>query len=451
MKQLEDIGKRNLFKNGPIWMPDPFELTHNIAHNLTEEGLKNLAKELRSARDIFMSSIEHGDIESNFTPSSQYSTSLTHHGNMLPSSKNGEDEFEGVNLLNLFRPMETRVNSKRQKRPKLKFPFYVNGCQGETSEAVCSRCATVVYEILAYDLKMQCSYRIEQKRSDRSANNILSDQKSASIVSKNDERLSCKDACINVDADSLLEDPSERSENEDNICLANTSGDSSVIREYEVDKDMSVRKSLKDTATMKRSRSPDIDIAEPPLKAQHLSESSNKRKANLFGSQYGADLECIIFTVTAWANTWTNRRQQRRMLDSLKCAAVSKAKNVCEGGAEVANQLTEYTSSHPSNVSVASSIKEKSVNESSEDVIEESWRNYLLGTDLQSGARDSLSSDAVLNKSIFVAEIKVTINEHLTSSARCKVVVKLIESEKLSAFHSFFAFFKKTVLQEMKQ
>ena len=486
-KHLENSGMKNLFRDGPIWMPDPFELTHNIAHNISDEGLKNLTLELRNALDVFMSSNEDCDTKSDCMSSRQsrkeHTQQETYRSSISSSTKRvtvelisggnstGKDKYEAINLLNLLKAKEVKRNTRKQKQPKVKFVFYVYGLPWETSKAVCKRCATVVYEILKYDLKMQCSYEhgenhnlnpvIFSGQSSLHANTeakstvLLKERnqpKEASVVPRDCDSPTFNDASSSVEIKNggFLKVSNERNKIGDKTNTG-VSKDSAVISEYGITKGIPVEPMIKNVAPLKRSGSEEIGTAAPPLKSQCVMEERNEQKDDFAGSQTEENFGSFVLTVTAWANTWTNRRQQRRMLDSQKWTVMMKTNDLYE---EVhgPSYLSEATPSHPSNVSVAHSISAESVAGSTMGNVEESSQNTsFLGTDLQSGARNLLVSDIFLKKPVFIAKIKVTVNEQCLSETRCRVVVKLVEADKLSAFHSFFAFFKKTVLNEMKR
>ena len=474
-KHLEKIGKKESFKDGAIWMPDPFELTHNIAHNMTKEGLENLINELESALDVFVSNdidckhnircrdtsghsnskqnLQNGDDESSVS-----NTNGKLEGGLIFDSKTiGKNKFEQVGLMNLLKPKEIGVHGKKRNHLKVKFVFDVYGYSYESPSVVCRRCASVALKILKHDLNIQCSYRVKAKQDvDPSSTSVSLGSIADCISHSGVSAMLCQKEvsvpkCPEMDSCNMedsLKESDKRIENEEGL-KTHERRESSANSDLDLEKNSSELSNLKVITPMKRSGS--RDISERPRKVQHLMKESDGGMGDFNELEIGATFESVELTITAWENTWTYRRQQRRMIDSRKGSTTVKTNVVIVENEEVASQLSEASPSYKQNVPNSSFMYREPYEKNVEKSLESSLNGFVFDTDLQPTVKETLACDTVPGKPVFLAEIRFTVNERSISDPRCRIVVRLIESEKLSEFHTFFAFFKKAILQEMKR
>ena len=473
-KHLEKIGKKDLFKVGAIWMPDPFELTHNIAHNMTKEGLENLINELESALNVFASNDidckndvcfissrpnnSKQELQVRADESSVSGTNRKVEGGLILDSKTiGENKFEQTALLTLLKPKETALHGKKRNHPKVKFVFDVYGFSYESPTVVCRRCARVALKILKHDLNIRCSYEVEAKQNVNPSSTSVSQGSIADCISHSGVSAMLCQKGVSVpkypevesgNMEASLKESDKRLVNEENI--KNHKGqESSGNSELDLEKNKSKLSELKATTPMKRLGS--RDISESPRKVQRLMKESDGGMGDFTELDFDAKFESVALTIAAWENTWTNRRQHRRMINSGKESATVKTKDVGVEKVEVPSQSSETSPSYEQNVLDNSFMSLDPVAEKYlEKHLESSLSSSVFDSDLQPKAKRTLACDSVPGKPVFLAEIRFTVTERSSSNPKCRIIVKLIETKKLNEFHTFFAFFKKTILQEMK-
>ena len=436
LKQLENIQMQDSFKDGPIWMPDPFELTHNVAHNMTDAGLEALKMELRTALAAILSDIRENDVDGNRETNTEdtFINPLHCKEDSVLIGNNKTTKYDKINLLNLLQPKAAGVSTKKRRRSTVKFIFDAYGSRLESSEAVCRRCATIVLKLLKYDLKMQCSHEYKYR---------LGIKTSTAVSSK---QASCAGTHLNVrEADRLSFEEADRRIGTKDVSITLGPMNHSISPETGINMDAALTIEIdkgSDTVTMKRLRSSNDEIKEPPPKMNRLSKEHDVTKDGDLQLENGADLDSVVITVTAWLNTWTKRRQQRRMLDTLKeTSTMEEEDHKTENAPSITSDSVTSQQSGRSNSIYAGLLTVKSVDDIKQF-------NTKVSTGSQAHLQ-SFSRGHKLNKHVFVAEVKVGVFEDITTDPRCRIVVRLVEAADLNAFHSFFAFFKKAVLQEM--
>ena len=437
LAKLDAVGLRTNFKVGPVCIVDPFEATHNVAQNLTEAGRANLKAELENALQILYQEIENVE---NLRAGEESLSSDARLGQNIENSK--RLNFDRIDLKKLLQPVAPNVSIEKHKRLNVQYIFDVYDADGKSSAEACQRCANIAIRILTFELKMQCSVKYNHEKQMHSCDQPTFEKECSPGHTGN----------INAD-DSVFEESNEKGE--------------SLLREGEYEFALKRKFEAPVSVTKNTGKRTFAAINEKPIYVSdgNESEPSNKRhcsdKIALQHVGANADSECCLDSVevqaTAWANTWVKRRRQNRLLKRLGNGSVEEQ---MEGDNEHSNNSTlsslETSITDSCNDSQLPRI-EKSTFQCSSSQSPEEFLSFPGGSEdmfqLSSKQAEEVSKEVVDNASgpIFVSDMKFTTNDQLPSEPKCRVKVKLSQAGRLSDFHSFFAFFKKAILGEMKR
>ena len=449
----------SLFKEGPIWMPDPFELAHNVAHNMTKDGLRNLKEEFENALRSCLCDpeedavkVDHAvaeesgtdAVQSEHQPAHVISTDDARAEKLGVVPHHSRARFDRINLLTLLKTKNVVTGTEKQKKSKLKFVFDIYGCSTERGEDLCRRCVTVIHKILKDDLQMQCSFEYDWRNGEKMTSIAPSGHVDPSRL------ICCK-------KDSLSKEVVRKTGNgAQNAFLATgpKCGAASVVTgDVNPAKKAEKVTAEEDETSMKRLFQDGDDVAEPPRKMHRFADDREIfRQYKELETAKGEAFDCIKITATAWTNTWTNRRQQKRMLDVPKNAKGAEDQDVKRDTTLPSSlETVPHIVTDPAYVDLSSENRVEMFQEGSSIL-------SLQTTDLQQGS----SSEAMINmpssrgntsssKPVCVTEVKVEAGQYVDTTPKCRIAVKLVAAEKLNSYHSLFAFFKKTVLHEMRR
>ncbi|XP_065052876.1 speckle targeted PIP5K1A-regulated poly(A) polymerase-like isoform X1 [Rhopilema esculentum] len=432
LAKLDAVGLRTKFRVGPVCIVDPFEATHNVAQNLTEAGQVNLKTEIENALQILYQEIENVE---NIRAGEEILSSDTRFGRNIKNSE--KLNFDQIDLKNLLQPVAPKVAIEKHKRLNVKYVFDVYDADRKSSAEACQRCANIAIRILTLDLKMQCSVKYNHQKQMHSC-----DQPTF------EKECSPGHTC-NINANNtVLEESNEKG--------------GSLVKEGEYK--FALKRKFEAPVGVTKNTGKQTFAA---IHDSNESEPSNKRhcsvKTALKHVDANADSECCFASIevqaTAWANTWVKRRRQNRLLKRLGNGSVEEQMN---GENEHSNNSTlsslETSITDSCNDSKSPRLENSTFQCSSAQSSKE-FLSFPGGSkdmlELSAKQAEEVSKEVVDNTSgpIFVSNMTFTINDQLPSEPKCRVKVKLNQAGagRLSDFHSFFAFFKKAILGEMKQ
>lgn len=452
--QLETLEMKKSFKDGPVWIPDPFELTHNVGHNMTEQGLESLKTQFKSALILMRSCTQTvtsetmalaGNSETHEQDDYEASKVSVVHARenetaLVPDVNDCTTKVDNVNLLLLLKPNKAKPSIDGRKRSKVKFSFNVYDPSLKSGEDICQRCAAVTLQVLRCDLKMRCIVTCKEKDMDRKCSSVSLNLENR--VSGNDLTATSSSGCKDLEKG---HDLGTEIGFKHNVIAKDSSTSTTDKYRARVPIEPSMD-GLGDAAPRKRSFSGDDDATEHPAKSRRLSSDENDAdETHAEDCELPkANLESVTITATAWDNTWTNRRKQRRILDSLK-------KSDGTQGIDTKDDAFVSFKSTPGipvkRLRDRDDIdREGSLTITSGPILSNTVMQPLLPLE----KLDEMSNDARRNPTC-VAEIMIAKNKDFNKGPYCRVTVKMIEGETINSFHSFFAFFKKTVLQELEE
>lgn len=501
LETLEKDDLHTYFKAGAVCMPDPFELTHNIAQNITTNGLDNFKNELQNALIVMgVKNQEHNN-----------------KGDCEQCANGGQDVckdqvltvYDKIDLCKLLEPKKVVSSRDKRKRAKIKYVFDVYGDEETSAGDLFRHCASVAVKILRYDLKMQCiiNYCLEKESNSgnygNKSNDVCCPGAMSSLGKSNDN--------VDETLKNMLGKPHLNYKVQEIDEMSNFHGKMTSVSREIVPQHFTANRSdllneqkstnpilnspcllasafresdtsgshlchdLQEKASRKRPLSAisTDDISEPLTKISRKvtpldsnsgaagqvmknCQSSNECKPVLNDCEsleISKDFNLVQIQATAWANTWTKRRQQRRMLDALRERP--------ERLDDAANGATDTTK--PSNFiereadsSSACSLSAVMLSKLHTDIEMPTFTSSFESISVDDSNPDSQSFNFEVNSAnsgrpAVVAAIEITKFGDSGKEPRCRFVVKLKDADKVNAFHTFFAFFKKEVLSKMKR
>eukprot|EP00794_Sanderia_malayensis_P003353 gene3353-3842_t len=363
------LGVEDKFKYGPVCIIDPFELSHNVAQNITKDGLENFKAELKNAISILQRTF---------------------------SSNNGNDntvENPKCDLRDLFEVKRTKKDGRKKRKIRCLFDVYADMEESTTCKDISMNCKDVVLGVLQDDLKFQCKINDE----DDAMNTVIDIQATGSNMS-------------------LEKEESVEGTLQETVLAASQE----AVRKRKIQED---------------------EIGELNQPAKKLSKISKELDTSIVQNSTSTNQTSVQIYATAWANTWTHRRQQRRILEGLKdgqirsdtSLPVSVAASQCtsaDSGVFVPNESDAKQAMNTSSASMEG-IESKDTNET------------------------PASSSRVDNKDTIVAKgpvirCEIKIFRATADESRCRIAVEMKEARCLNDFHTFFAFFKKQIVHKLK-
>ena len=503
MKMLEKDDLHTYFKVGAVCMPDPFELTHNVAQNITINGLETFKKELQNALVVMGIKNHEGS-----------------HKEDCEQRASGDHDvckdqiltvYDQIDLCKLLEPNSAASSRNKQKRAKVKYVFDVYGSEETSAEDLFWHCTSVAVRLLMYDLKMQCSINYCLEKESDSGNctnksNSGNDVRCSGVVSS----VATSSGIVDEVPKKMLEKPHLNDKAPEVDIISNFHGhvtsvsrivvpqhfavnssdllneqkninpmpNSHLSTSYCNESDTSGSRSCFDSqekSSRKRllSAISTDNILEPLTKLPRLVipfESSTEVARQVMQQypisnefkpvlndcetlQISKDFNMVQIQATAWANTWTKRRQQRRMLEALKekpersddatdgIVDASKPSNFIEKGAassSVCSPSTIMLSKLHTDIkipTVTSSFDSMSVDDSNSGALSFSFE----------------ADNSNPSRPVVVAAIEITKFGGSGNEPRSRFVVRLRDADKVNTFHTFFAFFKKEIISVTKR
>ena len=503
MKMLEKDDLHTYFKVGAVYMPDPFELTHNVAQNITINGLENFKKELQNALVVMGIKNPESNDKEDFEQHAGGDQDICKHEVVTV--------YDQIDLCKLLEAKKAVSSKDKKKRAKVKYVFDVYGAEETSAEDLFRHCAIAAVKILRYDLKMQCSinYCLEKESDSGNCTNksnggndvsysgvVSSVPKSTGIVNETPKKILGKphlndkapevDQMCNfhengtsvsrevvtqhfaVNSSDLLNEqkninPIPNSHLSISDCNeSDTSGTHSCFDSQE----KSSRKRLLSAISTD-------DISEPLTKVPRLAipfESSNEEAKRVMQQcpisneckpvlndceslQISKDFNMVQIQATAWANTWTKRRQQRRMLEALK-EKPERSGDATDGAIDATkpSNFIEKEAATSSVCSPSTTMLSKPHTDIEIPTVTSSFDSMSVD-DSNSGAQSfSFEADnSNSSKPVVVAAIEITNFGDSGNEPRSRFVVRLKDADKVNTFHTFFAFFKKEIISATKR
>ncbi len=443
-QQLTASGIDYAFKEGPVCIVDPFELTHNIAQNINEEGLENFLSEIKDSLSILKRPVQYNDANGGNTNSEHNLIQKT-----CPIST--------PDFIKLFAPKENVKEGKKKRKTKLKYVFDVYHGDAFSFNDSFKKCCDVILQIMEEDLRMHCKICYDDGRYEIIRNERENVEQAVPNVVAVEANQGEKDA-----QQSLEDDPSASK------C------------------DSSLHHTSVSAATGRKRMLVDGGCSEQP--ARKTAKISPKLSVSPSSS--------VQIHATAWANTWTHRRHQRRLINVLKSDKAdvvgvvgdTPSPTTTSSGVLVSTSQTSSGTSSSVQKVVNGNIEILTANPRASEMscqtlpVAQSTNEELAMSDITSGTSIPVKSDIrkkndepaahqvgpmesdseqVVTSSnnetltsvdcgpIITADIKITKSS--TEKQCCRISVQMVEARNLNSFHTFFAFFKKQVILKFKQ
>ena len=457
--KLKKLKIEKNFKQSALWIQDPFELSHNIAQNVTDSGVKVLKEEFERAKKIAGNLSRHSmsmmkDDESSANLSNSCGSHAFSEGK-LPSGTEvdkidstisgcaGNDPIS-INrrnrliysLIDLFSVKQSIQDTQWKKRRKAKYVFDIYGSRASSAEKNCYDCSRIAMDILESDLGMQCQVTYRNK-----------DGGSVFEPSKSRKGDLCEET------GELINDCSNQ---------------------------ISVRSEGADSGECSLGMSqPGVfeDTNEPPRK--------KIRNETLFSAENFNKLDTVLIKATAWQNTWAKRKCEREFLTPLTDRACWKSEStvtpVSSSSKPESEEVSAESSLSPSNfvsrvdceLRCQSSFKKISHTGTeaeaqslprvrdwfppAQTVSDIPKKSPCMSSDKFSSAGQHSKLSVSLHtlskrpsEAILVITVRISKSEEQNDEPRCRIVVELEETTNLKFFHTFFAFFKKQILSAFR-